>query len=511
MVYTILLLTLFSFFLMIRSYRNRYAWLLVLMVAGLNMVFLGMIMNVVKGGTYKYPESMLFFLDYKLYLYLSSLNMNYYDTYRLQNWGSAIYLFSIPQFVSTFIFDSYRSSKRWKGWLRYSMLAIPPFFYVICYSPDTRFVAYQWMTDSYYGARDLTLLLYGMDSFHILWMLLYLFFPIFLLCKHIARTNISLKQKQTISLAVTMGLLNLLFISVFAVGPFKQFYMSASMPEVLIFPSRLDIPAYYFHVMPVVMLLAVQAMIVILIKFRGIDATSFFTRLHINRNVSNLNANLRGVFHSFKNTMFTVKILAEQAEIGYGSEEGLNAVKRLQQIGLSSLNHTAKVLDSLREIKVRPIKVNVAECVELALEKSGVPGEIDIRKRYRARGAHAYADQYQLIEALVNLFTNAAEAIQAAKRENGYIFVEVAAEQEWVFVKIVDNGIGIGKKEKKRIFTPLYSTKSRHENWGVGLSYVYRVIEAHLGFITVESERGKYTSFEIMLPIAARREEEAIG
>ncbi|WP_171689661.1 sensor histidine kinase [Paenibacillus germinis] len=502
MIYTIFLLTLFSVFLIVRSYKNRYAWLLVMMVIGLNLIFLGIILNVVKGGTYKYPENALFFLDYKMYLYLSSLKINYYDTFRLQNWGTAVYLFSIPQFVFTFIVSSYRSSGRFSKWLRYVAFALPPLFYVWCYDPDTRFLAYIWIKDPFYRNHDLSAALYGMDALNLVWVALYLFYPIYLLCRHMARTSITLKRKQIVSLAANLGLMNVLFVSVFAVGPFKQFYLSAGGSNMLFFPAQLAIPAFYFQVMPAVMLLAVQGMIVILVKFKGIDATSFFMKRQINRNVSSLNANLKGVFHSFKNTMFTVKILAEQAENNFGNEDGLKALRRLQQVSLTSLNHMAKVLDSLKEIKVKPAKVNVSACADAAFEKARIGDDIEVRRKYRARDVYAYADPYHLTEALINLLVNAAEAIKAAKRENGFISIEIAAEQEWVLIRITDNGTGIDKKEQKKIFNPLYSTKSKHENWGVGLSYVFRVIEAHLGFIAVESEKGQYTAFDVILPIA---------
>ncbi|MFD0960704.1 hypothetical protein [Paenibacillus chungangensis] len=63
------------------------------------------------------------------------------------------------------------------------------------------------------------------------------------------------------------------------------------------------------------MLLVVQVMIVILIRFRGIDTTMMFKNRLINRNVHALNQNLKGVFHSFKNTIFTVKILSIASRI----------------------------------------------------------------------------------------------------------------------------------------------------------------------------------------------------
>ena len=47
---------------------------------------------------------------------------------------------------------------------------------------------------------------------------------------------------------------------------------------------------------------------------------------------------------------------------------------------------------------------------------------------------------------------------------------------------------------------PHYRTKNGHMNWGMGLAYVYRVVDAHLGQIKISSRKGEYTSVMLMLP-----------
>ncbi|RKY99833.1 MAG: sensor histidine kinase, partial [Ignavibacteriae bacterium] len=75
---------------------------------------------------------------------------------------------------------------------------------------------------------------------------------------------------------------------------------------------------------------------------------------------------------------------------------------------------------------------------------------------------------------------------------------------EGLKITIEDNGVGISKHHQKKIFDSFYRvpTGDRHDvkGYGIGLSYVKKIIEAHNGAIKVESEQGKGTTFKLFLP-----------
>jgi signal transduction histidine kinase len=70
-----------------------------------------------------------------------------------------------------------------------------------------------------------------------------------------------------------------------------------------------------------------------------------------------------------------------------------------------------------------------------------------------------------------------------------------------VEIEIGDTGSGIAKEDLPHIFDPFYSTKTEGSGLGLGLSTVYGIIDRHKGTITVDSEAGKGTVFNIKLPI----------
>jgi signal transduction histidine kinase len=80
----------------------------------------------------------------------------------------------------------------------------------------------------------------------------------------------------------------------------------------------------------------------------------------------------------------------------------------------------------------------------------------------------------------------------------GTIDVHIQEDKEQFRVEIQDTGCGISQKNLKRIFNPFFTTKDK--GTGLGLSIVRKIIEGHRGTITIESQEGKGTRVEILLP-----------
>jgi two-component system, NtrC family, sensor kinase len=107
-------------------------------------------------------------------------------------------------------------------------------------------------------------------------------------------------------------------------------------------------------------------------------------------------------------------------------------------------------------------------------------------------------DPDQIEQVLVNMFLNAAQAMQG----EGILKIRsgVDREQGWVCLEISDNGCGIPEAHLPKIFDPFFSTKE-NKGTGLGLSVSYGIIEKHGGEIDVQSELGGGTTFTIKLPL----------
>jgi len=110
-------------------------------------------------------------------------------------------------------------------------------------------------------------------------------------------------------------------------------------------------------------------------------------------------------------------------------------------------------------------------------------------------GVTVFADPQLLKRVLINLVTNAVQAmpqggiltLRAQKQTNGEVQIVVE-----------DTGVGVPDEVKPKLFTPLFTTKSKGQ--GFGLAVCKRVIEAQGGTISFESQLGKGTKFKIKLP-----------
>ena len=114
----------------------------------------------------------------------------------------------------------------------------------------------------------------------------------------------------------------------------------------------------------------------------------------------------------------------------------------------------------------------------------------------------------QMNQVFMNILANAIdaldEAIMEGKMSNLIPQIKIATKigsQELVIIRIADNGIGIPERLKKRLFEPLFTTKSVGKGTGLGLSIAYQiVVEKHKGVLEVNSQPGMGTEFIIKIP-----------
>ncbi len=112
-----------------------------------------------------------------------------------------------------------------------------------------------------------------------------------------------------------------------------------------------------------------------------------------------------------------------------------------------------------------------------------------------------YADKRQLLRVFSNLINNAIEAIETRPNAEGKILVETEGVEGEIFIRISDNGKGIGEEEKDKIFQPNFTTRSGGA--GLGLAIVKGIVLSAGGSISFTSDPGKMTTFTIRLPAAS--------
>lgn len=110
------------------------------------------------------------------------------------------------------------------------------------------------------------------------------------------------------------------------------------------------------------------------------------------------------------------------------------------------------------------------------------------------------SDRTQVQQVILNLLTNAIEAVTAADKPEKSIRVSTAVEAGQLKISVEDNGIGIGDEQRGSLFELFKTSKSA--GMGVGLWLSRALVSAHGGTIDVSENAGESTCFEVILPIA---------
>jgi PAS domain S-box-containing protein len=208
------------------------------------------------------------------------------------------------------------------------------------------------------------------------------------------------------------------------------------------------------------------------------------------------------VGHDLRNPLQTITgelYLAKSEVESLVEGEAKNNLQESIQVIEEQAVYMDKIVSDLQAF-VRPVKVdkkpiNLKELVNAVSATVSIPNNVKVEILINDNHPEIKADPQLLKRVLINLVTNAVQAMPIGGKLT--ISSKVNLEREtWVTVK--DTGVGIPDHIKQQIFTPLFTTKPRGQ--GFGLAVCKRVIEAHGGTITFESTAGKGTEFTIQLP-----------
>jgi PAS domain S-box-containing protein len=160
------------------------------------------------------------------------------------------------------------------------------------------------------------------------------------------------------------------------------------------------------------------------------------------------------------------------------------------------------------------IRLLLSEIEQVA--KNTFPKSIEICTNFPQSLGLVFADATQLHQILMNLCINACDAmpnggtltLTAENRDIDETYAQMYPDARvgaYVIITVADTGCGIPKELLDRIFDPFFTTKEPGKGTGLGLATTLGIIKTHEGFITVSSEVGKGTQFQVYLPMNERR------
>jgi PAS domain S-box-containing protein len=219
-----------------------------------------------------------------------------------------------------------------------------------------------------------------------------------------------------------------------------------------------------------------------------------------------------GIAHDFNNLLMNIQGNTSLMLFELNSTHPhFEILKNIEKQVKSGAQLTRQMLGYARKGKFNVKPVDLNQIVDESAETfRRTRKEITIEREFENDLFSIAADEGQIEQVLLNLYVNAADAMPGGgklilKTQN-QTHLNIKSDQyrpepgNYVRLIISDTGSGMDKATLERIFDPFFTTKEMGRGTGLGLASVYGIIKNHDGYIDVESEIGRGTTFTIFLP-----------
>ncbi|MDR3580261.1 MAG: PAS domain S-box protein [Oryzomonas sp.] len=223
-----------------------------------------------------------------------------------------------------------------------------------------------------------------------------------------------------------------------------------------------------------------------------------------------------GIAHDFNNLLTAIlgnldlalMRLPQSSPVRTNIEQSMLASRRASDLTRQMLAYSGKGLFELKEIDLNEI---VRDNIDLF--KAVVPRNVSFAADAESALPPIMADPGQIQQVVMNLITNAVEALGASKGvvvlttgvmtcDDRCIRKSLLEEKpppgKYVFIEVSDNGCGMDVETQRRLFEPFFTTKFTGR--GLGMAATQGIVRTHLGIILLESSVGEGTTFRILLP-----------
>ena len=221
-----------------------------------------------------------------------------------------------------------------------------------------------------------------------------------------------------------------------------------------------------------------------------------------------------GIAHDFSNVLTVITGACERLQDKVGSVPGAaNDIETILRNSDRAASMTRQLLAFSRQQTLAPQPLDLAALVRKAahLLKRLIGEDIELALEVPQEVFAVEADPTQLDQVLMNLAINARDAMV----DGGSLQISIGRQTvdalfaanhppmtagEFVLLEVTDTGTGMTPETKARAFDPFFTTKDPAHGTGLGLSTVYGIIKQSGGFIWIDSEPGRGTTFRIFLP-----------
>ncbi|MDB5056509.1 MAG: two-component sensor histidine kinase [Bacilli bacterium] len=246
--------------------------------------------------------------------------------------------------------------------------------------------------------------------------------------------------------------------------------------------------------------------IITLIRFGAFGVKIKFEKQLLGQTITSIASGTTMLNHAFKNRITNIDMLSgrlkETARL-LQHPQMENHVELIISETRQMMHMVKRIQKQIEDIEIvegianlQEVVIDALQSCSLLLESKGV----DVSTEYTVN-VNLKCDKIHIQEVFHNLIRNAVDAMEMGF---GKLSIRVSEALKGVLIEFSDNGTGIAKEISDKIFDPFFSTKHREENFGLGLTYCYLVLQKHGGRINLSRKKEKGTTFTVFLPVSRK-------
>lgn len=499
MIYAIIPVILFGIFIIIKEKGPSRYFLFTLILGWVTSIigFASYLYYLQSRELYLYKFSEIFKPTFKLWGNENFFQIDVLTSITLIVFGTLCFTYSCICF-SISLTKSTRSGNK-----IYFILAVLPVLEFIIYSPHTYTAFYYWyfngkslQSSAFQTLLDLEPKIYTITLFI---NCIYLASSVAIIIYYFFKTP-AMKHFRQYILTVLLGFsANIItFITVFWWAPKRLVSASVTTGYTHILPVFLFWKGKTLFLFPYVSFISCIIILIALYKYNYSYVEMKQTSRLIVKAFDTAGLGTGMIAHDFKSyimaTIVDTEFLKDKYENDQESLEYINRVLNINYEFMKKLNDLSGKFKNLslhiqscdlKQIFYEVINTSNLDGIKLTITESPEPIMTLIDSKY-------------IKEIFSNIIKNAIEAMEFTEKT---LKIDLYGKKShWSVITITDSGCGMNKDQIEKLFNPFFSTKSTSKNWGVGLTYCYKIIHAHKGKIYVESKKEKGATFKIFLP-----------
>jgi len=246
-------------------------------------------------------------------------------------------------------------------------------------------------------------------------------------------------------------------------------------------------------------------------------------QLLLSQRLESLGTLASGIAHDLNNMLSPIVLGLDIIKNKVSDKSSVDWIKTLQDTAKKGSDLVKQILSFARGLSDNQTLIQLRYIISdfIKIIKGTFPKSINIYKDVKSNLWPIIGDSTQISQLLMNLCVNSRDAMPEGgdlriRAENIIVDENLAKTNvnarigNYVLLSVSDTGTGIPSEIISRIFDPFFTTKEPGKGTGLGLSTVYNIVKNHKGFITLDSELGKGTAFNIYLPAIIKEQNEEV-